>query len=159
MQRIILFLAYLFICCKLTAQQYSFVHYTPREGLVNNRCRFIYQDSKGKLYIATYGGLSIYDGSRFTNLTTENGLADNLINDVIEMGEDSVWIIPMQTRFIAWLKASFGILFRQMDVVPVLIKSVKTTMESITLWQKKDCFVSKIIVSLKCQWIACSMAS
>jgi len=94
MQRIILFLAFLFICCKLTAQQYSFVHYTPREGLVNNRCRFIYQDSKGKLYIATYGGLSIYDGSRFTNLTTENGLADNLINDVIEMGEDSVWIIP-----------------------------------------------------------------
>ena len=94
MQRRLLFLAYLFACVNCFSQQYPFVHYTPREGLVNNRTRFIYQDSKGKIYIATYGGLSVYDGSRFTNYTTSNGLADNLINDVIEMGEDSVWVIP-----------------------------------------------------------------
>ena len=94
MQRKLIFLAYLAICVNCFSQQYPFVHYTPREGLVNNRARFIYQDSKGRLYISTFGGLSIYDGSRFTNYTTENGLANNLINDIVEMGEDTVWIFP-----------------------------------------------------------------
>lgn len=85
-------------CVNCFSQQYPFVHYTPREGLVNNRARFIYQDSKGRLYISTYGGLSVYDGSRFINYTTNNGLTENMINDVIEMGEDSVWIIPNAKR-------------------------------------------------------------
>src|SRR5215218_6714381 len=94
MQRKWIFLAYLAICVNCFSQQYPFVHYSPREGLVNNRARSIYQDSKGRLFNATYGGLSIYDGSRFTNFTIENGLADNLVNDVVEMGEDSIWILP-----------------------------------------------------------------
>ena len=80
------------------SQQYPFVHYTPREGLANNRTRFIFQDSKGKLYISTYGGLSVYDGSRFINYNTNNGLAVDLINDVVEMGEDSIWILTNANR-------------------------------------------------------------
>src|SRR5215203_3852204 len=92
MQRNLIFIACLTICVNCFSQQYPFVHYTPREGLVNNRARTIYQDSKGRLYICTYGGLSIYDGSRFTNFTTENGLTNNLVNDVVEMGPDSIWI-------------------------------------------------------------------
>ena len=76
------------------AQQYLFARYTPRDGLVNNRARFFYQDSRGRLYISTFGGLSVYDGSRFINYTTEEGLAASLINGIVEMGEDSVWIIP-----------------------------------------------------------------
>jgi signal transduction histidine kinase len=79
---------------ELTAQQYPFVNYTPKDGLVNNRARFTFQDSKGRLYISTFGGLSVYDGSRFINYTTENGLLTSLVNQVIEMGDDSLWIIP-----------------------------------------------------------------
>ena len=76
------------------AQQYLFARYTSKDGLINNRARFLYQDSKGRLYVSTYGGLSVYDGSRFINYTTENGLATSLVNDIVEMGEDSLWIIP-----------------------------------------------------------------
>src|SRR5579863_2295353 len=76
------------------AQQYLFERYTPKDGLVNNRTRFFFQDSRGRLYISTFGGLSVYDGSRFINYTTENGLASSLINDIIELGIDSLWIIP-----------------------------------------------------------------
>ena len=76
------------------AQQYLFARYTPRDGLVNNRARFIYQDTRGRLYISTFGGLSVYDGSRFINYTTEEGLATSLVNDIVEMGEDSLWIMP-----------------------------------------------------------------
>ncbi len=98
MQRTAIFLACLLVSNILIAQHYPFVHYTPREGLVNNRARFVFQDSKGKLYISTYGGLSIYDGTRFTNYTANNGLSNNLINEIVEIGEDSVWIFPNTHR-------------------------------------------------------------
>lgn len=93
--RLLLLFAIPILCAShLTAQQYPFVHYTPKDGLVNNRARFMFQDSRGRLYFATYGGLSVYDGSRFTNYTTDNGLKTSLVNQVIEMGEDSFWVIP-----------------------------------------------------------------
>src|SRR5207237_47418 len=38
--------------------------------------------------------LSVYDGVRFTNYTTDNGLGADLVNDVLEAGEDSLWIVP-----------------------------------------------------------------
>jgi signal transduction histidine kinase/ligand-binding sensor domain-containing protein len=92
-------LTYILACLLATAQhtdaqQYLFARYTSRDGLVNNRARFFYQDTRGRLYISTFGGLSVYDGSRFINYTTEEGLATSLINDVVEMGDDSLWIIP-----------------------------------------------------------------
>ena len=79
------------------AQQYFFTGYTPRNGLVNNRVSSIFQDGKGRMYFGTYGGLSIYDGAHFINYTTSDGLASGLINDIVEMGDDSVWIIPNTT--------------------------------------------------------------
>ncbi|HET6253536.1 MAG TPA: two-component regulator propeller domain-containing protein [Puia sp.] len=75
-------------------QEYLFVRYTHKDGLVNSRTRFLYQDSKGRLYVSTYGGLSVYDGSRFTSYTTENGLSTSMVNDVIELGDDSLLIVP-----------------------------------------------------------------
>jgi len=92
MQKKFFFLAYFFICLDCLAQQYPFVHYTPKDGLVNSRVRKAYQDSKGRMYFLTFGGLSVYDGARFTNYTSGNGLASDMVNDVIEMGEDSMWI-------------------------------------------------------------------
>jgi signal transduction histidine kinase/ligand-binding sensor domain-containing protein len=89
------FLTWLVLCVHVScAQQYLFTRYTPRDGLVNNRARFMFQDSKGRIYISTYGGLSVYDGSRFINYTSDNGLATSMINDIVEMGDDSLWIVP-----------------------------------------------------------------
>ncbi len=86
--------AYLFFCAisNLTAQQYPFVHYTPKDGLVNSRVRKAYQDSKGRMYFMTFGGLSMYDGARFKNYTLQNGLLSDLVNDVLEVGEDSLLV-------------------------------------------------------------------
>ena len=97
MQRTAIILACFFVYLNTFTQQggqYPFVHYTPREGLANNRARAIFQDSKGKLYISTYAGLSVYDGSRFITYNARNGLAMDLVNDVAEMGDDSIWIFP-----------------------------------------------------------------
>lgn len=85
--------AYFFIATSLCAQQYPFVHYSQKDGLISNRIRNIYQDSKGRLYFSSLSGLSVYDGARFTNYTAENGLPTSTINCVQEMGPDSVWIV------------------------------------------------------------------
>src|SRR4029079_5487890 len=84
-----LLLAMILLWATCWAQQYPFVYYTPKDGLVNSRVRKIYQDTKGRLYFMTFGGLSIFDGARFRNYTTQNGLSSDMVNDVIEAGTDS----------------------------------------------------------------------
>ncbi|HKB44022.1 MAG TPA: hypothetical protein VKC90_06525, partial [Chitinophagaceae bacterium] len=69
MRRTAITLAYLFFCANCFAQQYPFVHYTPKDGLVSSRVKKVYQDSKGRMYFLTFGGLSVYDGARFRNYT------------------------------------------------------------------------------------------
>src|SRR5688500_19630713 len=91
-KRLLNLLAYLFFCAACSAQQYPFVHYTPKDGLVNSRVRKAYQDSKGRMYFLTYGGLSVFDGARFRNYTTQNGLIIDVVNDILEVGEDSLLV-------------------------------------------------------------------
>ncbi len=66
------------------AQTIVFKKYTMQDGLVANPIRKIYQDSIGFMWFATWEGLSKYDGSKFTNFNTSNGLSHNLVNDVYE---------------------------------------------------------------------------
>src|SRR6476659_6367282 len=91
MQRFI-FLAYFFICVNCFSQQYPFVHYTPKDGLVNSRVKKVFQDSKGRMYFMTFGGISVSDGHRFNNYNDKTGLKTDIVNDLIEMGDDSIWI-------------------------------------------------------------------
>lgn len=76
-------------CAACLAQQYPFVYYTPRDGLVNSRVRGIKQDSRGRMYFITYGGLSVYNGAAFKNYSQQDGLANTLVNDVLEISPDS----------------------------------------------------------------------
>jgi ligand-binding sensor domain-containing protein len=62
-----------------------FSTYTIRDGMVSNYVRRIFQDSKGFLWIATWEGLSRYNGNTFTNYTRTNGLSHDLVNDLFEM--------------------------------------------------------------------------
>lgn len=98
MQRTVLILACFFIpiiigSVNCFAQQYPFVHYTPKDGLISNSIRGVYQDSKGRLYFTSINGLSVYDGARFINYSAKNGLEYDIVNCVMEMGEDSLWVI------------------------------------------------------------------
>lgn len=44
------------------------------------------------MLFATYGGLSIYDGVQFKNYNQHQGLANELVNDVLEVSPDSLLI-------------------------------------------------------------------
>src|SRR5207247_5192689 len=76
----------------VAGQQSIFKTYTVSDGLVNNSVRKVFQDSKGFLWIATWEGLSKYDGNRFTNFTESNGLSHNLVNDVAETKDGDIYV-------------------------------------------------------------------
>jgi ligand-binding sensor domain-containing protein/two-component sensor histidine kinase len=76
----------------LSAQQLIFKTYTVEDGLVSNPVRRIYQDSKGFIWIATWEGLSKYDGNKFTNYTIANGLSHNMVNDLYESSDEKLYV-------------------------------------------------------------------
>ena len=98
MQRTAVILACLLLCTRCFAQQYPFVHYTPKDGLISNMVKNVYQDSRGRLYFTSLHGLSVYDGSRFLNYNTKNGLNYDIVNCIMEMGDDSIWIITNSSK-------------------------------------------------------------
>jgi len=81
-----------FASLPVTAQQLIFKTYTEEDGLVSNPVRRIFQDSRGFIWIGTWQGLSKYDGHKFTNYTTVNGLSDNTINDMYESPDGKLYV-------------------------------------------------------------------
>jgi hypothetical protein len=111
----------------LLAQQLPFVHYSPKDGLVSNRARFACQDYRGRMYFATYGGLSVYDGSMFTNYTTDDGLATSLVNDVIEMGKDSLWVLSNSNKVHCLVNGKLKDLVTADGFCPVINKVIRAS--------------------------------
>ena len=119
MQRAII-LAYLFFCANCFAQQYPFVHYTPKDGLISSRVKKVYQDSKGRMYFLTFGGLSVYDGARFKNYTTQNGLPNNVVNDVLEIADDSLLIATNSHNLNVLVKGRLEAVKIENSICPVI---------------------------------------
>ncbi len=69
------------------SQNYFFKKYTEADGLVQGTVRQIYQDSKGRMWFGTVDGLSIYDGSEFSNYRAEDGLTVPIISGFLEISD------------------------------------------------------------------------
>lgn len=74
-------------------------HMRTSDGLSSNSVRYMYQDSKGFLWLGTLNGLSRYDGNSFLTFQpkTDNhdpiSLADNRINKLVEDKNGFLWIL------------------------------------------------------------------
>ena len=110
----------------LPAQQLPFVHYSPKDGLISNRVRYACQDYRGRMYFTTYGGLSVYDGSVFTNYTTDDGLATSMVNDVVEMGKDSIWVVSNTNKIHCLVDGKLKDLVTADGIIPVINKLIKS---------------------------------
>jgi signal transduction histidine kinase len=120
MQRGLTVLACFLICAGCFAQQYPFVYYTPNDGLVNSRVLVIKQDSKGRMLFLTRGGLSIYDGKRFTNYTRHEGLENELVNDIVEVAPDSFLLATNALRLNTLVRGRVGIFKTADNFYPVI---------------------------------------
>jgi signal transduction histidine kinase/ligand-binding sensor domain-containing protein len=122
-----------FICASLYAQltefrgQYPFVYYTPKDGLVNSRVKKIFQDSKDRMYFITYGGLSVYDGTRFMNYSQADGLANDLVNDVAELTPDSLLVATNTSRLNTLVHGKIGIYKTDDNFYPVINRFFKSS--------------------------------
>lgn len=66
--------------------------FTTEDGLVRNSVTKIRRDSRGRLWFCTVEGLSLFDGQRFANYTTAQGLPHRIVNDILEAGDGSYWL-------------------------------------------------------------------
>jgi ligand-binding sensor domain-containing protein len=156
MQRILNFLACFFICANCFAQQYPFVHYTPKDGLISNMIKGIYQDSKGRLYFNSVHGLSVYDGSSFTNYNSKNGLGFDIVNCVMEMGIDSLWIVTNSSKINCLVNGKMKLLplHNEGNIINNLCKDEKGDIyaaaeEGLLIFDRKDRFVQLPFVNMK----------
>ena len=75
MQRHLLIFTFLvsFVLNAYSAIELRSTQMRTSDGLPNNSIRYIYQDSKGFLWLATLNGLSRYDGNSFLTFRPEIG--------------------------------------------------------------------------------------
>jgi ligand-binding sensor domain-containing protein len=76
----------------VSAQQLSIRHYDVSDGLAHSRVVAIHQDAKGYLWLATWEGLSQFDGYRFTNYGPRDGLNNPIINAITEDRQGRLWV-------------------------------------------------------------------
>ena len=75
--RVLWFVLVFFYMWTVSAQEFSVRTFTEDDGLPSSTVYDILQDSSGHLWFATDYGVTRYDGYRFENFSSENGLPDN----------------------------------------------------------------------------------
>jgi len=75
-----------------TFSQYNFKIYTVEDGLSQSQVISLCQDSRGYLWMGTYGGgVCKYDGRFFTNYSIKDGLSNNIVYAIIEDRSGNLW--------------------------------------------------------------------
>ena len=65
---------------------------TQSDGLADNFVLSLFEDSQGRIWVGTYnGGVSMYDGTNFTNYNESNGLVNNTVNCIYEDHQGDMW--------------------------------------------------------------------
>lgn len=79
--------AVIFICLLLNvkAQVYYIKNYTTSDGLVQGTVKAIYQDTRGRMWFGTAEGVSVYDGTEFTNYGIAEGFNRPVITSFYEL--------------------------------------------------------------------------
>lgn len=71
---------------------YYIKQYSELAGLADNRCKYLFEDSKGFLWISTFQGLSRFDGVHFVNYGLKEGLPSVNISQVVEDSAGFIYV-------------------------------------------------------------------
>jgi hypothetical protein len=66
--------------------------FTTEDGLVNNYILDINESGSGDIWVATQGGISIYNNSTWTSLQRNDGLICDTVYDIAFDTDESVWL-------------------------------------------------------------------
>ncbi len=69
---------------------------TTARGLVNDRVTHIMSDSRGYLWFGTRDGVSRFDGQRFVNYRTEDGLPHDFITTITESRDGTMYFATIE---------------------------------------------------------------
>ncbi len=76
----------------LFAQPFNFTIYREADGLPSGYIEQAFEDTRGYLWLCTFGGLSRFDGRNFKNYDIKDGLAGNFCDYVCEDKKGNLWI-------------------------------------------------------------------
>ena len=74
-----------------SAQTLHFHQLTVKDGLPRNSVITLAQDAKGDIWVATHGGLCIYDGRKFTTLPSDE-LPDRRVDRINRSADGTMWV-------------------------------------------------------------------
>ncbi|MGI8746504.1 MAG: two-component regulator propeller domain-containing protein [Bryobacteraceae bacterium] len=74
----------LLACAGASAERLATRTYITGDGLPGNPIRCIRRDSRGFLWFCTSEGLARFDGYQFSSYTTDTGLPNRIISDLLE---------------------------------------------------------------------------
>lgn len=81
------------ICLSATAQLLNFKNYSLEDGLPQSQIIDLMQDRYGNMWFATNGGgISRFDGLKFNNFSTKDGLNNNRVSAVFEYDDKTILI-------------------------------------------------------------------
>ncbi len=71
---------------------YHIRQYSEISGLASNRCKRVFEDSRGFLWVFTFQGLSRFDGREFVNFGINEGLPGSNITQVCEDSSGYIYV-------------------------------------------------------------------
>lgn len=75
----------------IVGQEPHHINYTIENGLPSNEVYCVYQDTTGYMWFGTDNGVSRYDGYRFVNFESKDGLERMEINKIMPDRKGNVW--------------------------------------------------------------------
>lgn len=92
-----LFCILLFIGCHYFAQTYNFKNYNTEQGLPQSQVLSIFQDYKGYIWFGTNGGgVGKYDGNKFSTISENEGLINNVVYSITENSKNELLLGTMK---------------------------------------------------------------
>ena len=89
------------------AQQLKFKSFTTKEGLSNNSVKDMVSDKYGRLWIATWDGLNVYDGNTIKvykhEVQDSTSLSGNIISALIKDHHNTIWVLTDNKRIARYL--------------------------------------------------------
>ncbi|RYU91387.1 hypothetical protein EWM62_05450 [Mucilaginibacter terrigena] len=87
-----IFIITLFIPLASFGQKFTFSHLDIEDGLIQSQVTHFSQDSKHRLWIATFGGACRFDGKEYLKISKSKGLSSNFVYSVYVDKHDRLWI-------------------------------------------------------------------